>query len=295
MAEFAYAMVRGIHSVNTLAANTDEGSLVFDMLRGSSVSKATGFFTWGTSRFKNHLLFHPKSRKQLGAVIDSLVLITGGLVAVSDPGCIGEDNKLYPTILRANVARNSESLATTQRDNIARVSVQFFKNWIENIVHALGYSGGPSDKMIENFAASALAIKERHAKHETILPWFWVEPTSIITRSDYIVCPLQDIHNAGLADYKHDESYYYTIEDHHFGHNLLSKNLSKRLSKLVGASRSGDISPDLAIESPTLPELIDNPISISCSTPSYVGLYPFGKVPRSVYRQWKISEQVTCS
>lgn len=72
--------------------------------------------------------------------------------------------------------------------------------------------------MCMNFAATTDAMKDCHCGYETFNPWYWIEPTGIISRSDYVVCPLASIGSAGIADYKTkgistkltaEEGYYY--------------------------------------------------------------------------------------
>lgn len=56
MAEFTYAMLRGIHSANTLVAHSDKAGCIRDMLRGDSVPAPSGLLTWLAGNFKNQYM-----------------------------------------------------------------------------------------------------------------------------------------------------------------------------------------------------------------------------------------------
>lgn len=372
MGEFAYAMMRGIHSVNSLAGHTDEGGLVRDMLRYSTVQKPVGIFTWssGESEFKGHVSWYPNSRRSLVCVIDSLTLMTAGLVAVSDPGTVGKDGYLYPTVSGVNYAygpveQPAGNLAV-QKDNIRPLTSPFLSNWIENVSHLLGYVGRASPSMLNHFMEATSGIVERHGGHEMLAPWYWVEPTSIITRSNYVTCPLASILQAGYADYKTGSTTYgldpYSYHEINGGgleaFELVKKFGSLRrepllwaLSQLelrngkkgamfIGGSfenlvcagsgvtynnwvkcevslaeaawKNGDshmpaphelmmpggggyiveVSPyyfeDNEFQNTGFPskhDVMDKPISISCSRPAYIGLHPLEKTPRDVNRK----------
>jgi hypothetical protein len=98
---FAYAMVRGVHSIVTVAGHSDEGSLMRKVLRTGRFEKPYG----GIASILGSYMGFPRPANNTVAGwqnwVDSIALSSAAAVAVSDP-CVVIGGRVYPTVLSNN-------------------------------------------------------------------------------------------------------------------------------------------------------------------------------------------------
>jgi hypothetical protein len=190
---YAYALAHGIHNVVTVAGMTDEAGFMRSVLRTTHFTPSYGGISiihdkWGG-------LPKPSDLSLTGwtAVVDSVALATAACVAISDP-CMSVGGRTYPSTFSGVASRQTEAGSHTSGDEndaatlcskIGSSVPAFSTNYIKAITRALDLTFLPNGHgaiahLTLSFSSPAL-LSDRHLCHASVSPFYWIEPTGIIT------------------------------------------------------------------------------------------------------------------
>lgn len=187
---FAYAVTRGVHSVVSVVAHTDEGGITRDLLRADSFSVPFGGIHFGLDVYCGLPCLLSCSRSHVAGLVDSIALATAAVVSVSDPGLV-VDGQWVPTIVDgsgedyispAGTHEEGDAEAGQRTLNALRdLAPDFGAAYIRNLAKLFRFEGS-SEVAERHFAAvvGRLDKPSRHMTHASVAPWYWVEPTSLI-------------------------------------------------------------------------------------------------------------------
>lgn len=178
----ALAITRGMHRETTVVGHTDEGSYFRNILRtGDYKAPFGGIHMTSTAKYVSLPIPSRHSKSQLCACVDSILLTTAALCAISDPTVI-LDGKRYPTTVSssqvAGVARQAD-LST----KIAAICGKYCENYIKGLCQIFGLTLS-TDIAVGHLISSfnhRVNIPDRHLDIETVAPFYWIEPTTILS------------------------------------------------------------------------------------------------------------------
>ncbi|ART91348.1 coat protein [Ustilaginoidea virens RNA virus 6] len=189
---FAYALTRGIHQGVSVVAHTDEGGWFRGVLRACHFRSPYGGINLAN---RDYPFLPPLAAEDAGATsawVDTIALKTAALVAHCDP-CTQASGGVYPTIFVSADGvvspAGTHEPAGTNRDaaaigrQIAGDVGRFAPIYMRGLCRLFGLAAisGVAESHFSTTASVALSMSEdRHLRHKTVAPYFFVEPTSLI-------------------------------------------------------------------------------------------------------------------
>lgn len=191
---FSYALTRGIHSVVSVVSHTDEGGWLRGVLREGSFRVPYGGINQGLREYPALPPLAGLGPSATSAWVDAVALKTAAVVAHCDP-CVIASGGLYPTVFTADDGEvgdaGREEEAPTDRNartigrQIAADSGRFAPLFIQGLNKVFGRttnSGIAEGHFCTSLSYAIYDGSDRHLKHKTVAPYFWIEPTSLIPR-----------------------------------------------------------------------------------------------------------------
>lgn len=188
---FAYALVKGLHSVATVVGHTDEGGATRDMLRAGRLSIPFGGIHYGLPVYAGLPALSSNQVVDVAAFVDSLCLTSAALVAHADPGILYDD-KWFPTFYQGTGSadavvrpgQHQEGTPAMGQRNAAQYLADLPK-FLDLYIPALSklFSAEGSNEVavtVARTAGSTMPLDSRHFCHASITPHYWIEPTSLI-------------------------------------------------------------------------------------------------------------------
>ncbi|AZT88642.1 coat protein [Thelebolus microsporus totivirus 1] len=205
---YAYALTRGIHSVLSVVSHTDEGGVLRDILRCSGFSAPFGGVHLGLEEYTALPALSTSSPAAIAAYADAIALSTAALVAHCDPGVI-YNGSWFPTVLQG--AENgapevrpgehqagTDAMALRNRNQLKSEFGSFAALYTSGLTKLFGFGHG-SGMAARHLSAlpASLTATNRHLRHASVAPYFWIEPTSLIAH-DFLGSPAEQ---EGFASY----------------------------------------------------------------------------------------------
>nr|AMQ11130.1 coat protein [Beauveria bassiana victorivirus 1] len=203
---FAYALTRGIHKVLSVVAHTDEGGITRDLLRVSAFAAPFGGIHYGLTPYSGLPAIASNNACDLACYVDSIAMITAGLVAHCDPG-VTLNGYWFPTFYSGTSTGDTEGRPGDELAGDAAMSRRIHAqlaasigSFAEGYIAGLGRifaADGQTDRAVSHMCATATLINgdNRHLRFPSVAPFFWVEPTSLIPH-DLLGSPAE-AHGAG--------------------------------------------------------------------------------------------------
>lgn len=187
----ALAITKGFHCMNSVVGHTDEGGIMRDVLRNGDYRQPYGGISFDLIRNYTALpLPNVESLSQITVVCDTILLTTAAAVAVSDP-CICIEGRYYPSVFSSSLEKKVDE---NEKDYYKRLAIDISNKvggnstkFAENYVRAISEIFGCTDVHREalnylNNAFFSISGKElRHCGSKTVCPYFWIEPTSLLS------------------------------------------------------------------------------------------------------------------
>lgn len=194
----SFAFTKGLHTLNTVVGHSDEGGIFRDIMREGEFCPPFGAIYFDDSN--DFIGFPVPSASDLNsvcAVVDSILLLTAAGVSQCDP-CVSIEGRVYPTISVApdcssviidtdseeKKRKNKDAFyAKYHKNNLLKISNKFFANYKTFLSNVFGLCDS-NDSVIGFMQRSLLDINEsnnRHLSHETIAPYFFIEPTTLFS------------------------------------------------------------------------------------------------------------------
>jgi len=198
---FALALTRGIHRVLSVVGHSDEGAVLRDVFRASHFSVPFGGIHYGLDTYAGIPALSSNSHSSVAAYVDGIALVTAGLVAHCDPG-IEFDGRWYPTFYLGTGAddptgvpgshvEGTSVMADRNRAQLVANFDSFSKLYTKGLGKLFCAEGDPSRaRSVFNALSTHLALDNRHLRHASVAPWFWVEPTSLLPH-DFLGTPAE--------------------------------------------------------------------------------------------------------
>lgn len=171
----------GLHDVVSVEAHTDEGGFCRDLLRHMPMGLPSGVLGGRPAQvvvFPAPAAGAGRSLASYAATVDCMAIASAAMFAVSDPGVRpGSD---MPTTSHWGAEGDWHGHQSIIMNSVALVGVE----WVRRLGMGCGVYGD-GDEMGSLFSAAAASIFEgavnRHLEFESVHPWFWIEPTCILT------------------------------------------------------------------------------------------------------------------
>jgi hypothetical protein len=194
---FAYAMTRGIHSRVTVVGHTDEAGYMRRVLRCGSFAAPYGGINVRDRGYVGLPKPNGDGRWNFTQLVDEIALVTAAAVSVSDP-LVEVDGQMFPSIFTARskggMTERGQSLANTQAKlNAMRISdgcSEFAQLYVRNLGCIFGFDrigvGVNTNVAVKHLRTMFSVVAhdvDRHLAYPSVAPFFWVEPTSLITKS----------------------------------------------------------------------------------------------------------------
>lgn len=179
----ALAFTRGLHFDTTVVGHTDEGGFMRDVLRSGGYTPSYGaVYAFDTSSFIAFPSPGVGDRRGIAAVVDSILLTTAAGVALCDPG-VSVGKNILPTVYTENKNETAQ-YASLHISKINLYGRFFFDRYATFLARVFGLScNSKKASMFLAFSSSVLSRSvncSRHLNFETVSPFFWIEPSSII-------------------------------------------------------------------------------------------------------------------
>ncbi|BAF98177.1 coat protein [Magnaporthe oryzae virus 2] len=207
---FAYALTRGIHSCVSVVAHTDEGGFMRNLFRHAAFRTPYGGVNQSLRAFPSLPALAGTANTAVAAWVDAIALKTAAAVAHCDPLVPGPGG-LFPTVFTSadgpiSPAGTPEGEPTdADARAIGRQISADLGRFAPLYMRALGQIvgtrtvSGVAESHFCTVASLALdqggGMVDRHLRHKTVAPYFWIEPTSLIPR-DFLDSPAE---HAGYA------------------------------------------------------------------------------------------------
>jgi len=196
---FAYAVTRGIHSVVSVVSHTDEGGFMRNLLREDTFRVPYGGVNQALRHYPALPALAATSPSAQAAWVDAIALKTAAAVAHCDPLVPGRGG-WYPSVFTA--ARGTLEPPGTAEDGVTDADARSIGGQIANdlgrfaplymraLTHLFGLTSnsGIAESHFCTAGAKALAqtgAVDRHLLHKTVAPYFWVEPTSLLSVNEF--------------------------------------------------------------------------------------------------------------
>lgn len=173
---FALALTRGIHAVVSVFGHTDEGILTREILRTGQFAPPHGGIS-NPRRGEYHLpQMLSGSRTEVTSYVDSIALVTAAAVAHADPGSrVG--GEWYPQTF---VGTRENSIQANVLASIDKFSRYYCKGL--GYIFASQGDGNLAANVFRQAATHYLGPDNKVLDFASASPWFWVEPTSLLSR-----------------------------------------------------------------------------------------------------------------
>nr|QFX68258.1 coat protein [Bipolaris maydis victorivirus 2] len=190
---FAYAVTRGIHAIVSVVGHTDEGGYMRELLRYGRFRTPYGGINQALRDYPALPAAGSLSASTMSAWVDAIALKTAAIVAHCDP-TVTATGGVYPTIFTA-AAGDVSPPGTDEGDTVADADGRAIGRQIAGDLGRFSplYMGGlnrifglqTNSQVAEaHFCSVAGAYLsnnvDRHLRHKTVAPYFWIEPTSLI-------------------------------------------------------------------------------------------------------------------
>jgi hypothetical protein len=186
---FALGVTRGIHNVVTTVGHTDEGGYMRSVFRACNFSAPFGGIHWMLKEYVGLPALSSTNQAEIAGYVDSLALMTAGLVAHCDPGIV-LNGEWFPTVFHASGSAEfgsgihtsgSDSYVDANKASLDVVVQDFAGIYVPALSKLFGLFGGSglAEKILAT-TAQFVPDDDRHLKYASIAPFFWVEPTSLI-------------------------------------------------------------------------------------------------------------------
>lgn len=194
----AFCLAKGVTSVLSVAGHSDEGGYIRDVLRNNKFALPHGgIMTGGVNAYMNFPVMHELSFSGFQTLVDAIALRTAGASSLCDP-LVDINGLKFPTTYtsRGDIAAagaDTDDLAEAEQRHLkldmARNSGLFCSNYARALGrHLLGDDSGHEQVTpILNTLFWAEAERDGHNQHVTgavVVPYYWVEPTSLFTHRD---------------------------------------------------------------------------------------------------------------
>nr|WEU34446.1 coat protein [Phaeobotryon rhois victorivirus 1] len=192
---FAYALTRGIHQVVSVVAHTDEGGIMRGLFRYDSFRVPYGGINQALRHYPALPPLASTGQTAVSAWVDGIALKTAAVVAHCDPLVPG-DGGLYPTVIVASTdaplppGTEEGTVTPAQALSVARQLSADLPRFLGGYVRALTAlfglrsNSGVAEQHFMAAASNYLGCEgrdvDRHLRHHTVAPYFWIEPTSLI-------------------------------------------------------------------------------------------------------------------
>ncbi|UOK20172.1 coat protein [Diplodia seriata victorivirus 1] len=192
---FAYAVTRGVHSVVSVVAHTDEGGIMRGLFRFDGFRVPYGGINQGLRHYPALPPLASTAQTAVSAWVDAIALKTAAVVAHCDPLVPGAGG-LFPTVFVArgnapSVPGSDEGEITdAEAISVSRQLAQDLGRFAPTYMRALTQVFGlrsNSGVAEQHFCTAAARYLDRdapnidrHLRHATVAPYFWIEPTSLI-------------------------------------------------------------------------------------------------------------------
>lgn len=178
---FSLAFARGINRVTTVSGHSDEGSFMRRVLRVGAFSRPYGFVSPLNGEASSIPMPRTSSVSSYRVVFDSIALHIAALVAESDPGMMvaGKPLPFMSVCPRdSNINYGDQHIA-----NISRVAVPFSKNYLKNLNQYFGLKSysGHAEFALSAMLTNSWLCDDRHLKYSSVAPFYWIEPTTLIS------------------------------------------------------------------------------------------------------------------
>lgn len=191
---FAYAVTRGIHRAVSVVAHTDEGGFMRNLFRAGRFRAPYGGINQALRVYPGLPVLASTSAPAIAAWVDAIALKTAAAVGHCDPLVPGNGG-YYPTVFTATHGELSAPGMPEEEptDADARTIGRFISADIGRFaplyigaltsLFAMRSVSGAAEGHFSTVAQMALEQRgavDRHLKHKTVAPYFWVEPTSLL-------------------------------------------------------------------------------------------------------------------
>ncbi|AAD11602.1 coat protein [Sphaeropsis sapinea RNA virus 2] len=192
---FAYAVTRAIHSIVSVVAHTDEGGIMRGLLRHDAFRVPYGGINQALRQYPGLPPLASVAQSAVSAWVDAIALKTAAVVAHCDPLVPGAGG-LFPTVFvsRGDVpaapGTAEGDITDAQALSVARQMAADLGRFAPMYMRALTMIFGlrSNSAIAEQHFCTAGARYldqdghriDRHLRHGTVAPYFWVEPTSLI-------------------------------------------------------------------------------------------------------------------
>ncbi|QKI37142.1 putative coat protein [Macrophomina phaseolina victorivirus 1] len=190
---FAYAVARGVHAIVSVVAHTDEGGFMRELLRYGRFRAPYGGINQALRDYPALPPLASQSQAACSAWVDAIGLTSAALVAHCDPTVSASGGK-YPTVFVSNTGDISppgtgegdlegDADARAIGRQISADLGRFAPLYTRGLTRLFGLTtnSGVAEAHFSTVAAQCLAdTTDRHLRHKTVAPYFWVEPTSLI-------------------------------------------------------------------------------------------------------------------
>lgn len=188
---FSYAVTRGTHQALTLIGHTDEGGYVRSVLRVSGFQRPFGGIHFGYSQYKGLPSVVGGTDRAVTIFCDSILLSTAALVAHCDP-TIEYEGKSFPSIFCspnspvAEAGTEAHIVAEASRPVAAQIvssGMDFTQAYIPGLMKLFGVTGSCGHAATHMVACMQFLVgkNERHCAFPVVAPFFYVEPTGLLT------------------------------------------------------------------------------------------------------------------
>lgn len=189
---FAYALTRGIHAVTSVVSHTDEGGWFRGVLRSGCFRVPYGGINQGLREYPALPPLAGAGPSCVSGWVDAVALKTAALVAHCDP-CVTSSGGLYPSVFISTQGEIGSSgrpeEAGTDADaraigrQLSGDGSRFAPTYIRGLLKIFGRatnSGVAEAHFCTVLSQYMYEGVDRHLRHKTVAPYFWIEPTSLI-------------------------------------------------------------------------------------------------------------------
>lgn len=181
---FAYAYSRGLTRVMTVVGHTDEGSFMRRVLRTGSFVTPYGGISCKMPKISTIPTPLSDDVASYRSVFDSSALLIAALVAESDPGVVVNE-KIVPFVSSCENELPNSAYGYHHHQMISNNCGAFITRYIKGLSLGLGMTtiSTTAANHLKCVMQSSTLSNDRHLKRQTVAPWYWIEPTSIISHS----------------------------------------------------------------------------------------------------------------
>ncbi|BAD60832.1 putative coat protein [Magnaporthe oryzae virus 1] len=190
---FSFAVTRGLHQALNVSSGTDGQYVMQSILRSGRFSPPLGGIHTSLPVFSGLPALVSESRRDVATFVDALALVSAAGAAPADP-CIVERGNTFPTVLvspgQISDLDSSSSMpgafpSTPQLlGQLKEALPAFFSNYLR--ILSTVFAAGESDSVALDCACAFASLLEdlpTPLSAPTVLPFFWVEPTSLLPAS----------------------------------------------------------------------------------------------------------------